>query len=209
MKKLAIYDIDYTILNRDSLVLFFWYCLKRNPAKIIYLPLLAIMTPLFLMRIISMERFKGAWVLFVKNMTESQLDKLAKSFYLECIVPAIKDDVLQQIRNIRKKGYTIVLATASFEFYMKYLSEKIEADYLFGTLLVKKGKRVQAKIDGKNCKGKEKIKRITAVIPRDTIDTAKSVAFTDSRSDLPFLDLASKLYMVKKREWDFLDTITR
>ncbi len=199
--KIALFDIDHTLTSMDSFFLFVFYVLGKHPYTIIFLPFLFIVVLLRLFSIIDTTKLKSFTLLLIKDMDMDKLDRFSRQFVKSTVLKHIKSGVKEEIEKYRKDGYKIVLATASFEFYIKYIAEYFEADYFFGTKIVTKNGRPLAKIDGKNCKRGEKIVRILAVIPRESIDKESSVGFSDSLVDLPFLEIVDKFYLVEKKRW--------
>ncbi len=206
MKKIVIYDLDYTIISVNSLSIFILYLLKIKPEKIILLPFLFLLTFIWVLKIITTEKVKSIWLLLLKGMTEDELEKISKDFIYKYIIPKIKEKAVENINQFKKNGYLVIFASASFEIYIKYVAEYLKADYYFGTKILIKDNKVVPKIDGKNCKGKEKIKRILKIFSKNMISKEDSTAYSDSKSDLPFLDLVDKFYLISRKKWVILKT---
>lgn len=206
MKKIVIYDLDYTIISINSLSLFISYLFQLKPKKIFFMPFLLMLTLLWMLGIITAEYVKSKWLVLFKGMTENELEKFSRDFTYKYIIPKIKEKAILNINDYKKKNYIIIIASASFEVYVKYIAEYLKADYHFGTKITIEDNKVVTKIDGYNCKGKEKIKRILKKISMDMINKKESAAYSDSRSDLPFLDLADKFYLVSRKKWKILKT---
>jgi HAD superfamily hydrolase (TIGR01490 family) len=199
MKKIALFDLDHTIISVDSMGSFIIFILKKYPFNIIHLPYLLFMTLLRFLKLITMEKYKSAWLIFIKNIDENELDVLSKEFVRETILPKIKPEIHDELNRLKENDYLLVMATASFEFYVKYIFEYLGFDYFFGT----KTKYFYKKyiINGKNCKGKEKINRIREIIKPDSIVKAGSLGYSDCLSDLPFLALTETFLLVDKKKW--------
>jgi HAD superfamily hydrolase (TIGR01490 family) len=207
MKKIVIYDVDYTIISINSLSSFMIYYFKVKPSKIIFIPCLFISLILWIFRIISTEKIKSIWLLPFKGISINQLDQISKKFIYQKVIPTIKKEALENINQYKKNGYLIVFASASFEIYIKYIAEYLKADYYFGTKILTNNNKIVPKIHGDNCRGKEKIKRILKSISKDLISKKDSVSYSDSYSDLPFLELVDKFYLIAKKKWKILKTL--
>ena len=201
MKKIAIYDVDYTIISINSLLAFIILFMKRKPLKMIFIPFLFFVTVLWFLKIISTEKVKSFWLIMFNKISEKKMNDFSNEFINKIIVPKIKPQAIESINNYKQKGYLIIFASASFEIYIKYLAEYLKADYSFGTKIVINDEKLTIKIDGKNCRGKEKINRILESIPIKKIQKKGSVGYSDSMSDLPFLELAEKFYKIKRKKW--------
>ena len=136
-----------------------------------------------------------------KGIRLEEIEKLSREFVMEKIVPALKPQALANLQNYRAQGYKIILASASFEIYVKPMAEYLNCDYYFGTLIETKEGKLHNRILGANCKGRAKIERIVEVIDPQTIDREASVSYSDSLSDLPFLDLTATFYLTALKSW--------
>lgn len=201
MIKIAIYDVDYTIISNNSLSSFMFFVLKKYPQKILFFPIFMILTLLWLPRVIRTKKLKEYFLVIINKMKKEKVDSLCKEFFERKIVPFIKEGAIENIESNRKDGYKIVIATASFEIYIKFLSEYLNADHYVGTKIRFLKDNITNKIKGKNCKGKEKISRILKIIPEETIKKENSISFTDSKADMPFLNLSSRLFKLTRKKW--------
>ena len=206
MKKLAVFDIDNTVISVDSLIGFVKAVIKyRRPLSwILFLPL-CFTALLKACHIISIETMKNCWLVLLRGMSEADLEEFCRQYITDMIFRTVKPGVTEEIMRLRDDGYTIVLATASFECYAQYIAQLLGADIFVGTRLTFDGKRYR--VLGKNCKCGEKIVRILEHINKEEIDIANSLSFSDSRSDLPFLDITGTFHLVDKYKWKTLQEI--
>jgi HAD superfamily hydrolase (TIGR01490 family) len=199
MKKIAIFDLDHTIISADSLLLFIIYLIRKYPIHIFYIPYLFFMGILKFFKLISMEELKSKWLIFIKNMDENELDILSSAFVKKKVLPKIKPEVFGLLKELREKDYILIMATASFEFYVKYIFEYLDFDYYFGTRVNYKSNRYA--ITGNNCKGDEKISRIKEILEPESILRTDSFGYSDCLSDLPFLLLTDTFFLIDKKKW--------
>jgi|GEM_PF-1218814 len=204
VKKIVIYDVDYTLISVNSLYHFCLFIFKKKPLRLIILPFLFITGLLWVFKIITTTRLKSYFLLLVKGITKEELEKLSKLFIEKKIIPKIKPDAVKNIEEYRKKNYLIIIASASYNFYIKYLAEYLKSDYCFATKIIIKDNKVTTRLNGKNCKGKEKINRILELLPKTLIDRIDSVGYSDELSDLPFLDLVETFFKVKYNSWKII-----
>ena len=203
MMKFAIYDIDYTVISTNSLFDVVLFLFRKKPFKMIYIPFLILVSIMGILRIISLETLKSYWLILFTGMSKEELSDFSKIFFEIKIIPKIKKGAVENIEQNRQEGRKIMFVTASFEFYIKPLADYLNVDYFIGTKAFFKNNRLKPKLDGKNCKGKEKIDRILNVISKDEIDRENSLAYSDSWSDLPFLELSGTFHKIKPSEWFF------
>jgi len=173
--------------------------LKNKPANLVKLPGLIFFGILTLLKFMPLTDYKSKWLALTEHLNDDELDILSKQFVETEVIPFLKKDAPETIDQYRKDGYLIVFATASFEFYLKYLALHFNADLFFGTEIeVKNGKRT---IKGVNCKGMEKINRIKHSIGSAEIVRYASIGFSDSMSDYPFTKLVGTFNIVHKKSW--------
>lgn len=190
----AIFDVDYTIVNGDSMLLMLLFGIKKKPVIIFYIPIILVKSVFALLGIIDKRIAKDAINIPLKYLEEKELEQ----FYNEVILKNINIQVMKALKEHKKNGYYILLVSASAEAYLNYFTEHDYIDSVIGT----KVNRINNKIDGENCKGIEKVKRINEYLEENNleIDFENSFAYSDSLSDKPMLSLVRNRYRVNIRK---------
>ena len=181
--KIDVYDFDGTIYDGDSSVDFFLFCLKRNKKIIIkIIPII--------WSIISY---------FIRKKDKTKYKEKIFSFleYVEDINKTINDFWITHKHKIKKfyldKDHkNDIIISASPEFLLKPICEKLKVKLLIGSIVSKK----TGKFTGLNCHDHEKVKRLKAIYQDFTIENM----YTDSYSDQPLIDLSKHAYIVKKNK---------
>ena len=209
MEKLAIFDIDYTITRKETLMEFFKYIVSKDIKNIKFLPRALYSGLMYGVKVYDEKKVKECFLKFIENIDEAELAKLTKSFYDERISKILYKDAVDMIKKLKKEGYMVVLISASPEFYVKEFYEIKEVDLIIGTKFTFEGGKFIRKMNGNNCKGEEKVKRLNEVLKEKNIevDFKNSYMFSDSLSDKPLLDLVGKPYLInykKKHEIEIL-----
>lgn len=199
MKKIALFDIDKTLIPYDSFFKWISLILKRKKSHLLKIPKLILLGVTAIGSPERLTRYKEKWLSLADGFSEEEMAELSEKLINECIIPDLKPGVENEIKQYKDCGYTIIFATASFEIYFRYLAEYFNVDYFFGTRTELVGGKW--KIIGQNCKGQEKIHRILKKIPEQEIDKSNSVGFSDSMSDYPFSYLVKKFCLVDKKQW--------
>lgn len=175
--KADLYDFDKTIFNGESGSEFYLFCLVRNPKIIRYFP----------------RQIKYAFRHFVTHT--ATLGEMKEAFYacLEAI-DADKQAELFWQKNYhrinkwflsRDKSVATIVCSASPLFQIKPVCDRLGVDLIIATDIDKSS----GKLNGENCKGEEKIKRIKKAADEYTIRDA----YTDNPvSDAPLLSLATR-----------------
>ena len=200
--KLAIFDVDYTLTRKETLMELFKFMIKKNPKNLIYIPRAIFSGLMFVFGIFDEKKTKETFLKFIDGIHERDLDVLVKEFYKSRLSNIIYEDAINMIKKLKNEGYLIYLISASPEFYLKELYNIKEVDKIIGTkYLCRDGIHTRC-MDGLNCKGEEKVERLKEELKKENIqvDYENSYMFSDSLSDKPLFDLVGKPYLVNFRK---------
>jgi HAD superfamily phosphoserine phosphatase-like hydrolase len=177
-----VYDFDNTIYNGDSGIDFIKYSLKKKPLLIIFH---LFVFCFFILRHIIKEKEREK----LKEKLFSFVNKINNfDSFIDGFVTSHKHKIKKWYFNQQNKKDVII--TSSLDFYVNPLCELIGIENIISTKYdIKKGN-----IIGKNCFGKEKVKRFKNEFPGVKI---KNV-YSDSNDDLPLLKIGEKAFVVKK-----------
>lgn len=212
MNKLAIFDVDFTLTKKETLMQFYKYMIKKDFKNIIYLPRAIYSGLMFKLKIYDEKKTKETFLKFLKGYSFEEVNNLADDFYNNVLTRITYSDSIGMIKKCKNEGYTVVLISASPEFYINKFKNIEEVDLTFGTKFIFENNVFSCKMDGKNCKGEEKVKVLKEYFKDKEIDIdwENSKMFSDSLSDKPLLDLAGEAYLInyknssnyKKLKWD-------
>ena len=190
-KRLVLFDFDGTITTRDTFLEFIKYYHGNTKFFLGFLlsaPWIALMT----FKIIPNWRTKErvlTW--FFAGHKLRDFDSLAYKFCHDVVPKLIRPGALQAIQKHIAEGATVVVISASAENWVRPWCEKYGLNCLATKLQVKNG-IITGKIDGFNCYGPEKEKRIRACYNLKDYDEV--FAYGDSRGDLEMLALAKEQF---------------
>lgn len=202
MEKLAIFDVDYTLTKKETLVEFYKFILKKNPKLLLTLPYVLRSGVMYIFKFIELKKAKEGFMRFVENIHEEEMNKLVKAFYSEKLSKLIYEDAMAKIKELKEKGFKVYLISASAEFYLKELYNIKEVDKVIGTRYkVEDGYHSSCMI-GENCKGEEKVRRLKEELKKENIevDFQNSYMFSDSLSDLPLFNLVGNPYLINYKK---------
>lgn len=202
MKKLAIFDIDYTITKKETLMELFKYVIKNDKRNIRFLPRAIYSGVMYALGIYDERNVKEKFLKFIDRIKEEDLAKLVKSFYHEKLSTILYEDALKMMKKLKSEGYEIYLISASPEFYINEFYNIEEVDKIIGTKFVFKDGIFTRKMEGGNCKGEEKVRRLKEVLKNENIKVnfKESYMFSDSLSDKPLLDLVGNPYLINYKK---------
>lgn len=202
MKRLAIFDVDYTITKKETLMELYKYTIKEDKRNIRFLPRAAFSGAMYILGFYDEKKVKESFLKFLEGSTEKEIKELAKRFYKNRLSKIIYGDSLKMMKKLKEEGYDIYLISASPEFYLQELYVIDEVDRIIGTRFdFKEGNFIRS-MQGSNCKGEEKVIRLKEVLKEENIevDFKDSYMFSDSLSDRPLLELVGKPYLINYKK---------
>lgn len=219
-KKLALFDMDYTIIAYDTLIPFAGFVVRRAPYRILYLAVFFPACLLYAMGVIGRGGLKRAFLSVLWRMKGEDVEKTARAFVDTIAVDVLYADVLLELKTCKAQGMHTILNTASPEFYVRFIAEKTGFDELIGTQVrIDPVMPLLPVIEGKNNRGIEKILRMRESAPKSVIEAVYAnyqqlerdpgafettpfaeIAYTDSKADLPLLACAKNGVLVNPSE---------
>ena len=196
--KLALFDIDYTITRKETLMEFYKYIVSKDIKNIKFLPRALYSGFMYGIKVYDEKKVKECFLKFIENIEEKDLAILTKKFYDERLSKILYKDALDMMHKLKSEGYMVILISASPEFYIKEFYAIDDVDFIIGTRFTFENVKFVRKMSGNNCKRDEKVSRLKAYLKENNIeaDYENSYMFSDSLSDLPLLDLVGKPYLI-------------
>lgn len=114
----------------------------------------------------------------------------AAKFCDSWVRPRLRETVLARLREHQAAGHRVILLTASPEVYVLPIAKMLGIDEVICTRVRHSAETWDGTIEGKNCKGEEKLKALIAYLGTDSWP-GQSYAYGDSDSDLPVLKWAT------------------
>jgi HAD superfamily hydrolase (TIGR01490 family) len=183
---IAAFDLDGTLLAWDCQLLFRHHVLRREPWRVLALPLFLACLPF--MRLLKDAGLKRVFLSYLWRMTPATLAGHARSF-ANSIKPAIYPELRDLLEAHRRQGHLLILVSASPEFYVAEIGRELGFDLALGTPV---GTTPRCPLLPKlaNHKGAAKVTRLHDLLPASYFSAGKLVhshGYTDSRADLPLL----------------------
>ncbi|MGG7214116.1 HAD-IB family hydrolase [Clostridium nigeriense] len=209
MDKLAIFDVDYTITRKETLIELYKYVVSKDIKNIRFLPRAIYNGIMYKIGVYDEKKVKESFLKFIDKIDEKDLSILVKNYYRDVLENILYQDAISMMRKLKGQGYKIYLISASPEFYLNELYSIKEVDVIIGTRFSMEDGKFLRKMDGANCKGEEKVKRLKEFLNNENIevDYKNSYMFSDSLSDKPLLDLVGNAYLInykKKSNFEIL-----
>lgn len=190
-RNLALFDFDGTVTSKDSFLdlslhmlgkkRFYLICLKIAPFIILYF-----------MKILDGKSLKEMFLTrMIKGMSEKEFDDIVSDYTNVKMPGIVKSSALKTIAMHCEKGDEVVLVSASGEQWLKYFA-KNNGMKLIATKLETENGILTGKIDGENCYGPEKVKRILEKYDLSSFEHI--FAYGDSAGDSDMLYIADSRF---------------
>jgi HAD superfamily phosphoserine phosphatase-like hydrolase len=141
------------------------------------------------LKIISNQRAKEKVLgFFFRNCPLPVFQESCDRFAAEIVPGLIRPKALEEIALLQAKGAAVVIVSASPENWIKGWTSRIEAS-LLATRLEIRDQRLTGKIQGHNCYGEEKPRRIQEVYTLS--DYQEIYTYGDTSGDKPMLRLGT------------------
>ncbi|AKN33896.1 HAD family hydrolase [Clostridium carboxidivorans P7] len=202
MERLAIFDVDYTLTKRETLMEFYLFMLKKDPKLIIHLPKSFVSVLSYAFKVLEAGKAKENFISFIDGIEEIKMKRLVEEFYRTRLSKIFYKDAIDTIKKLKAEGCKIYLISASAEFYLDELYNIKEVDMVIGTRFTCENGKYRRKIVGENCKGEEKVKRLMEVLKKENVevDFKNSYMFSDSLSDMPLFNLVGNPFLINYKK---------
>ncbi len=193
----AVFDFDGTLTNQDSLPLFLRYC--KGTGKFLWalvksLPTLLATT----VGLASRQEAKEALVTALfQGESKSELEKQGTAFAQGPLHSIIRHEVFQKFVEHHSKGDLCLLISANLDVYIIPWGNLAGFDaVLCSRLAVDSEGQITGKLQGPNCWGPEKVRRLQEFLNRPRESYILHV-YGDSRGDLALLSFADYSIKIK------------
>jgi HAD superfamily hydrolase (TIGR01490 family) len=200
--ELAIYDMDRTVTRTGTYTPFLLHAAKAlNPARLAFAPLVPLVMAAYAAKLIDRRRLKeiNQRLLIGGRIPRARLAPVTESFADLILKTNIHPGALRQIAEDKEAGRRLVLATASYRFYVEPIARRLGFDAVIATGSVAGlDDIIHARIDGENNYGPAKLRLIEAWMKAEEIDRAgcRIRFYSDHVSDWPVLEWADQAIAV-------------
>ncbi len=197
----AFFDFDDTLARGDSILPYLLYSIKRGAAPRSQLLKAAFGFLRWKVQPSAGRAAKEMSLSYIKGRTVEEMDELARGFFREVQTEAFFEEGAAELWRLREQGKQIVVVSASSDVYMRVLPEFLPVDAVISTVCEVREGRYTGKVQ-KNCKGEEKVARISAWLAMQgmAVDKAASCAYGDSASDAPMMRLTASATLVNPKK---------
>lgn len=201
-RRVVLFDMDGTLVPWDTQYVFAGYVVRKHPWRVMFLFYFLLHIPLFLLRFVSEEYMKRFFMSYLCGLSAEVVSKYGEEFARRLAEKAVFPEVLAELRAHLANGDECWLVSASPDFYVVPFARNLGFFHAIGTEvnLAVKMPICPELIHGNN-KGERKVHHLQAlgVLPEDG-ELINSLAYSDSRADLPMLKACERQVLVNPSE---------
>jgi phosphatidylglycerophosphatase C len=194
---IAIFDLDGTLLTRDSFAPFLaGYALRRPRLQIVLLSpvlLLAYACRLISARTLKQRLLRG----FLGGESDQAIQEHAERFCQRWVARHCRAVALERLRYHQAAGHRIILESASPSVYVPIVAAYLGIPEVLCTQVKSEGGLCTGDIDGPNCKGEAKVRLLKDYLGHEHAP-CDSYSYGDSLSDLPLLRWVQHGFLLRK-----------
>lgn len=183
------FDFDGTLITRDSFTAFLAWRARKSRNRAGFFRLLPALAVYAATR--DRARLKAAAArAFLAGLSPQQLANEAEAFAEAMAGRLFRPDAVAVWRAWKAKGATMVIVSATPEAVIAPFARKLRADCLIATRLALDPQgRISGALDGANCRGPEKTRRLQAQFGAGLVLAA---AYGDTAGDREMLQMAKE-----------------
>jgi HAD superfamily hydrolase (TIGR01490 family) len=221
----AIFDLDGTLLNGHV-----WSAVARYQKthrvnrRWLYIYVVAHMPLwyLFKLRLMRAEQMRALWTRdmswVLRGFDDSQAVAMFRWITDEYVVPLLRPDVVERLREHQGQGHRVILLSGAFEGLLAVIGQRFGVTEVLGTRLAQQNGHYVGRALPPVCQGEGKAQRLRAYLetPGREIDLVASYVYADSLTDLPLLEAVGHAVAVypeeelttvaRQRAWSILGT---
>jgi len=208
-KKVAIFDLDGTLVKahlwsgiakhhfktKENRLSVFWYIISHMAQL-----------PFWKIGLISTEKYYQSWgkdlAWMTKGLSKVRVKNIFNWVANEYLLPSLKKDVFERLKNHQKQGFLTILISGSFQDIVELIASQLNIDFAIGTELEIVDNRFTGKIIPPLCFGKAKTEKLKNLLSKRKlqIDFKESFAYSDGIFDLSTLEMVGNPVAVEPDE---------
>lgn len=131
----------------------------------------------------------------LKGLTKEQVEGYSKLYYSEVIKQHLITVMIDKMKQCALDGYEIVIVSGGYNEYLKHFCLEYQVDDVISSHIKFSNGICLGELDGLDCVNKNKV---TLLLQKYSNRQVGSQAYSDSKSDIPFLRWAEDSYVVSR-----------
>ena len=186
--KLAIFDLDNTILKVDSDYEMVNYLIQQNLISEKYRIKNEEYFRSYEDGSIDINEFSRFSLKPFINMNIDEIDKVVSDFYKEVLEPSIDKNILKIINNYISNETKILLASATNSLIVSFVSRQLGFNYYISSEVIFKDNLCTGIIRAPHALGEGKLILTSKFLKKLDINLSETCFYSDSSNDLPLLN---------------------
>jgi HAD superfamily hydrolase (TIGR01490 family) len=206
-KKLVIFDFCGTLISFQTADRYVQFCVERlidNKVTQKRHFMMRIMDKLRVFKVYNHIRPGNNWrkrmiLRQLKGVPYEICDQLAKKYFEEELLPNVVQPLVEKLEKHLTIGDRVCILSGGYDIYIKYFAQYFGVKEIISSRIAFCDGKCMGKMDGKDCMRENKVEYI-----RPSLQNVKTICYTDSKSDLPLLELIDEPIVVsheKSQRW--------
>ncbi len=199
-KKLALFDLDHTLLSGDSDVLWCEFLMQQGVLdRAEFEPRNADMARRYADASVSVQDFCDFYVGTLAGRSPAQWQPLCDQFLSEVVAPRVPASAHALVDQHRQQGHTLVLTTATNRVITGMTAKFLGIDHLIATEVELEGGVCTGRTSGTLNMREGKVTRLRAWLAERGLPAmllAQATLYSDSSNDLPLLGAVAEPVVV-------------
>lgn len=190
VSRIALFDLDHTLLSGDSDVLWIEFLIAQGVLdKQSFSERNAEMDARYKAGDVDAQEFADFFVATLAGNTPAQWEPLRQRFLKEQIIPRIPLDAINMVKSHQEAGDLVVLTTATNRFITELTARYLGIEHLIATEPQLQDGSFTGQTEGQLNMREGKVLRLNTWLEGRSLNLAEldSVAYSDSINDLPLL----------------------
>ncbi len=204
---LVIFDFCETLVHFQTADRFVDFVLEKEQyrkyrwinflARLLYRLRIIVLFNKLLPKLNPMKRLK---LMQIRGIAESRIDALAKEFYQSEINPNMIATLYDLLLKHKEQKDFIIVVSGGYAPYIKLFTEQHDLNHYFATEIAFAKNKVTGFFEGKDCLFDQKVVLLNQFLKDHKLTFQKSIAYSDSFSDLPLLQWADEAFVVSRKK---------
>ncbi len=192
--RVAVFDFDNTLIDNQTGIIFTRYLLDKGYVSHLTVAKVIGWGAKYFVRLpVKQNRVREYIFSELTDLTPAELRVLSKDFHDTVLMRHYRQDALKELEKLKRRGYTTLVASATFQEIVDDVAEYLGMDGAVGTVMaVDSTGHYTGKVAGKAVQGEDKLNAIT-LWADEHLGAGRwelAYAFGDHHSDIETLDAA-------------------
>ena len=190
--RVVVFDLNKTFYLKSSKEEFYKFICSKRPKRLRFIFEMLYFKLLSKLHLIRQTEFKENFFNYLDALPPEKVSQYAEEFWRQEYPHNFNPEIKRRMEKAKAEGQELFCATGALEVYVAPLFSLFPVDGFAGTKTNFTGSTY--KVEGKACKGEEKVKRIREHYKGQSFTITE--AFSDKKEEL--FALTEKPFLVKK-----------